>query len=365
MNEYLSAARRLLAYLYNKHWNGQALYGPDPIGRINWRITRFVRSYTRWLPWRDHYEYAQGQGYWIKALARFHQQTTDENALRSLRQAADYLIAKQLPNGAWEHPPLRERRGFVSAVETIWACLGLAAAYETTGSPAYLESLLRGYASLADIIGFQKVLGGLAVNYYAHSRHAVPNVTTMFLWLKAVIHKLTGESHALENVDEMVRFLEISQLDSGELSYVYDEIPHFQCFQYNSFQFIDLANFYIITTNERVYSLMIRMARFLYTGISGRNSCRYNCFRENPEVNYWTSALAAALRIADQLELCEYSGASDRLFQHVLRQQRPDGSFWFSQRNYLILSDRRSYPRQQAMILDALLQRSAQQDIQV
>ena len=359
MNEYQLAAERLLNYLFDHHWNGRALFGPDPIGKINWRVGRFLKSYTRNLPWRDRFEYAQGQGYWIRALSSYHKLSGDQHAFKALTNAADYLVSKQLPSGVWEHPPLRERRGFVSAVESIWACLGLAAAYETTQRPEYLSYLQKGFQGIVDTIGFQPVKDGLAVNYYAHSQHAVPNVTTMYLWLVAIIHKITGESRVIENVGQLIRFLEFSQLETGELSYVYESSPHFQCFQYNSFQFIDLANFYIITKNEQMRPILVRMAKFLSTGVNSRDGSRYSCFRENPEVNYWTSALAAALMIATKLDLGNYADISDRLFRHLLGKQRPDGSFWFSERNYVFLSDRRSYARQQAMILSMLLQRSA------
>ena len=67
MDNYLQAAIRLHQNILNKHWNGKAIIGPDPIGKFHWRITRFIRSYFPRLPGDDRYLYLQGQGYWIHA----------------------------------------------------------------------------------------------------------------------------------------------------------------------------------------------------------------------------------------------------------------------------------------------------------
>jgi len=368
MNEFAAPALRLLEYLTKKHWTGQALSGPDPIGKINWRVTRFVKGYTRWLPWPDQFVYSQSQGYWIKAQARLQASELPHPAqpaapLGLIRAAADELVGRQLPGGAWEHPPLRERRGFVSTVETVWACLGLVTAYQKTNDPAYLQALQKGYAGLNQAIGYQKIeMGGreaLAVNYHAHTKNAIPNVTIMLLWLKAALAKVSGDAGMLDQQEEMLNFLELSQAESGEMPYVYQEELHFQCYQYNSFEFLDLANYYLLTGNPRVEGLLSRLAKFLKTGVSQRHSCRYNCSGDNPETLYWNAALAAALWAADQLGLGAYQKTSDLVFERLLSQQKADGSFEFSQRNYVFLSDKRSYPRQQAMILFFLLSRAA------
>jgi len=358
VNDYRAPALRLLAYLKGACWTGQALYGPDPIGKVNWRVTRFIKGYTPWLPWKDRFAYTQAQGYWIKALARLCEMDDNPQSLEMISSTANYLVSQQLPGGAWEHPPLRERKGFISTVETTWACLGLATAYRQTGDARYRQSLIHGYDGLSEVIGFQQVQDGLAVNYHAHTHQAIPNVTNMLLWLKAELYKVTGEAMFLEHQDAMLHFLEISQLDSGEFSYIYEEKPHFQCFQYNSFEFIDLVNFYLLTANQRILPILARLAKFLSGGLTSRNSCRYNCFRDNPETYYWNAALATALWIADQLDLGPYRALSERLYERLLSRQKADGSFEFSERNYGFLADHRSYPRQQAMILYFLLTRA-------
>jgi hypothetical protein len=54
--------------------------------------------------------------------------------------------------------------------------------------------------------------------------------------------------------------------------------------------------------------------------------------------------------------LGDFRALADRGFQHVLSYQRADGGFQFHSRaNYGLLTDRRSYPRYLAMILNHLL----------
>jgi len=353
MEKYVQAALKLREHILNRHWNGQAVIGPDPIGRINWRVTRFVKSYFPWLLGEDRYIYLQGQAYWIMGNLALLELTHQASYLDIVEQCADHMVQSQPPDGAWRHPPLRERQGFISTVEGAWGSLGLAAAYKKIGKQTYLDSALKWYKFQVENIGFQQVGDGLAANYYAHSNSRVPNVTTMLLWLVAELRQITKDDKYLEHADAMVRFLKHSQLESGELPYAYEARPHFQCYQYNSFQFLDLATYYELTQDPVVWDMLTRLAPFLASGVTKRGSCRYNCFKENPETNYWTAAIAAALLKADQLGMGQgqYAALSDRAYQRLLSRQNADGGFNFSDRNYTFLSDRRSYPRQLAMIM--------------
>ena len=361
MEPYLEAAVRLHQYIVNTHWDGWANVGPDPIGRINWRITRFVKSYTSWLPWKDEYAYLQGQSYWIRANLILHELTGSSECLDMVGRSTDFIVQKQLANGGWEHPPIRERRGLVSTVETVWACLGLVAAYRKTGNPGDLDAALKGYDALFNVIGFRRFKDSLALNYYARSTRLVPNVTTMVLGLMAEICQTTRTLQHIDRPDhseEMIRFIEYSQMENGELVYAHGVRPHFQCYQYNAFQFMDLADCYRITRHEGIRRILIRLAAYLATGLTERGSTRYDCFKEVPEENYWTAALAAALRQAHELGLGDYLSQSERAFRYLLTQQRPDGAFDFSTHNYGLLRDRRSYPRYLTMILYHLLYRA-------
>lgn len=358
MNDYLEAALKLHQYLVKKHWNGQAVVGPDPIGKINWRITRFIKSYTPWLPWSSKLVYLQGQSYWIKSNLLLAELTHQSTYLEFVVRCADYMVQSQPENGAWLHPPIWERRGFISTVEGVWASLGLVAAYRQTHTPAYLEAALKWYNFQINSIGFQNVKDGLAANYYAHSISRVPNVTTMLIWLTGELADVTGDKKYLHYTDKMLRFIEDSQLTTGELPYALGPIPHFMCYQYNSFQFIDLAHYYRLTNDVQALSIMNKLIGFLATGLTERGSSRYNCFKDTPEVNYWTAALSAALRHAHTLKLGDYLALSERSYRYLLQRQRRDSSFDFSEFTYGFLTDRCSYPRYLSMILNHLLFRA-------
>jgi hypothetical protein len=229
-------------------------------------------------------------------------------------------------------------------------------AYKMINKPEYLAAAIKWYNFLINQTGFQPVGNGLAVNYYSHSTSRVPNVTTMTIWFTTELAQITQDKRYLEFTDRMLRFVQNSQLDSGELPYALDRI-HFMCYQYNSFQFLDLAYYYQITHNQQARQILSLMAAYLATGITAKGSCRYNCFKEVPEINYWTAALATALGKAHELNLGNYLALSEQSYSYLLTQQRFEGGFNFSQRNYGFLHDRRSYPRPLAMILDHLLYR--------
>jgi hypothetical protein len=239
----------------------------------------------------------------------------------------------------------------------VWACLGLLYAYKKIGNSEYMDAVLSGYDALVNVIGFRVYKDSLAVNYYAHSKSLVPNVTTMSLWLIAAIFEVTQDDKFLNNADRLIRFIEHSQMDDGELEYALDSRPHFQCYQYNSFQFLDLAYYFEITGDVRILRILDKLATFLVRGVSHSGRCVYDCFRELPEVYYWTSALASALLKANELGIGNYRNSSERAYQYLLSHQRSDGGFDFSSRNYHFLHDVRSYPRYLAMILDHLLTR--------
>jgi hypothetical protein len=360
---YFKAALNLHHYIVNKHWNGQAIKGPTPIGKINWRITRFIKGYLRWLPWPDQYIFLQGQGYWIRSNLNLFELTGDVFYREIARQCSDYVVQLQQPEGYWIYPPLYERRNFINTVEGVWVSLGLIKAYQILDDPTYLEAVLKWYDYQINVIGFEKYKDGLCINYYAHSHHLVPNVTTMLLWLVAEIYQTTQDRRFLEYTGEMTRFLEYSQLDTGELAYVFPGRPHFQCYQYNSFQFLDLAFYYDIVQEARMRQLIDRLAAFLATGLTDQHNCRYDCFKNTPQVNYWLAALGTALLKAHQLSLGDYLALSERAYRNLLNYQHGNGGFGFSRKNYRFFADHRSYPQQLSMILTHLLFKVASPNI--
>jgi hypothetical protein len=354
---YFEAARRLHTYLTRTHLVGPLLVGPDPVGKVHWRITRFVRSYAPFLPNDDRYIYLQGQAYWIKNNLLLHELTDDDRCWGYAIQCADAVVERQPANGAWVHPPVRERRGFISTVEGVWASLGLLAAHRAAGDVRYLAAADRWYTFQMNQMGFQTVGNGLAPNYYSHSTIAVPNVTTMLIWLAYELYDRTGDARYLAQTDRMVEFVGFSQLPSGELPYIYQERPHFMCFQYNSYQLLDLAHAYQLRPSERLAEILHKLAAFVATGVRADGSCRYNCHAATPEVTYWGAAIGNALRTAHDLGLGDYLELSERAYAHLLSRQRSDGGFDFSRHNYRFLRDSRSYPRYLSMILHHLLAR--------
>jgi len=361
MDRYLEAALKLHQYVVNKHWDGKAIVGPDPVGKIHWRVTRFVRSYFPWLPGDDRYIYLQGQGYWIQGNLALGVVAGDASYLEVARQSADYVVQIQRPDGAWNYPNLRERRHLICSIEGLWASLGLLSAYRQWEHIPYLEAARKWYSFQINGIGFASYKDGLAPNFFDRPGRMVPNAATLFLSFMAELSQSTGDDQYMEYVDAIVHFLQYAQMENGELEYLFQLRPHFMCYQYNSFQFLDLAHFYEITGDERVRQVLSRMAVYLATGVAERGSSHYNCFKEVPEVNYWTAALAAALRKAHELELGDCLSLSERAYRYLLTRQRSDGGFDFSEHTYGFLHDRRSYPRYLAMILCHLLYRAQAQ----
>jgi rubrerythrin len=88
----------------------------------------------------------------------------------------------------------------------------------------------------------------------------------MFIWLAAEIYQFTEDKLYLENNKEMIRFLEHSQLENGELQYIFGYRPHFQSYQYNSYQFLDLAHYYQLIQDEKVWLILKKLIKFLEGG---------------------------------------------------------------------------------------------------
>src|SRR5262249_18719097 len=162
---------------------------------------------------------------------------------------------------------LRERRGFISTVESMFACHGLVTAYRALEKPLYLDAIRKGYRGLVDHVGFRQVGDGMAINYYAHSTGLFPNINTIFVWLAAEVHQLTGEKEYLEYVPQILRFLKDNQKESGEFPYQYRLEPHFQCYQYNSYQFLTLTGYNVLAKDAMAQEILGRLAAYLSTGV--------------------------------------------------------------------------------------------------
>jgi hypothetical protein len=357
------AADRLHAYLVGHHVGSDgAVTGPDVGVRLNLRVGRLVKSYLRFLPWTDTFYYTQGQTYWILDNLELHRLTGDAVYLQNAVRCCDTMLARQTPEGYWEFPH-NEWKGVIATVETCFGGLGLLAVYEATRDERFLSAAKRTYDYIINEVGFQKYdEDSLAVNYFSNRAQAlVPNNSTLAVWFCAALNHATGDPQYLaEYCAKMINFLVRCQFDSGELPYmVAGELcegrDHYQCFQYNSFQFMDIVQYHRITGDDGVLPMMGKLAEFLSHGLTREDNIRADCSSDRPVRHYCTAAISAALTRATQEGLGDYTGIAARGFAKLLSWQRKDGGFGFSVRDYRFLSDRRSYPRVMCMILRHLL----------
>jgi hypothetical protein len=362
------AARQLHSYLVQRHWAGEALEGPDVGIRFNSRIGRFIKSYFPFLSWSDRLRYNQGQGYWIAANWLIYDLFEQKEARALALTTANDLLERQQPGGHWEYPN-PEWRGRIATVEGNFATLGLLQAFERTEAERYLEGARRWHRYLVTEMGFQELNGGLAVNYFANRPGGmVPNNSTLTARTLARLAQVSGDEAYLERCPALIRFVRDAQRDTGELPYVVARPPregrdHFLCFQYNAFELLDLVEYHRASDDADVLPIIEGIGRFLSGGLTTSGGARYNCSRDRPEILYYTAAVAAALSQVTALRLGDYRPLADAAYARVLAAQRDDGGMsYYSRGDYHILSDRRSYPRNLAMILYHLLLEHAREE---
>ena len=80
----------------------------------------------------------------------------------------------------------------------------------------------------------------------------------------------------------MINWLGHVQLPSGELPYALGKTPdrdrvHFLCYQYNAFEYLDLAHYHQRTNDKAILSITERLAGYLENGFTRQGACRYNC----------------------------------------------------------------------------------------
>jgi len=364
MNESTRAALKLHDYIFNTHWNGNALIGPDPEVRFNARIWRFPKSYLRSFPWRDDRYFLQCQGYWIRDNWKLYSLFRDEKYKTIALTCSQKILTNQQPGGYWEYP-LPQWKERIATVEGNYAALGLLASYNQTREQSFLEGALRWYNFLIKQTGFQTLKDTLAISYFSGQGRGgmVPNNSTLTLEFFAELYRNTQDEKYLAYCREMVKFLKTSQLNTGELPYAL-QTPwdkgktHFLCFQYNAFQFLDLARYWEMTRDETVYELLKNLIRYLVSGLHEKGHAKYDCRKSYPEVTYYTAVLGAAFLKATKIGLGDYTLFEDKAYHHLLKKQNMKGGFIYSNCNYGIFHDKRSYPRYLAMILLHLLMKA-------
>jgi hypothetical protein len=354
-----SAAERLHAHLLRRHYDRGLVHGPDAGVRFNLRVWRFLKSAGDFLPWRDDYVFMQTQGYWILANWMLHEATGEPRYRDLALESTEATLRLQQPRGFWRYP-LPERRHLIATVEGDWGAIGLLASYARTPRAEFLAGALRWYEFLVNSIGFLEHERGRAINYFDQPRGKVPNNSVEAAWLFLRLWKATGEERFLDHVAGLLEFVATVQLPSGELPYVVASRhepgrEHYLCFQYNAFQFLKLAWSARLRPDTQAEAILARLARFLAQGVTASGASAADCSHAEPEVDYYTAVLAAALRETAELGLVPAHDLSARCYARVLERQRPDGSFIYSTGDYGFLRDTRSYPRAQAMTLFHLL----------
>jgi len=326
--------------------------GPDIGIKINKRIGRFIKSYLRFLNWKDNYFFLQAQAYWIINnihLYKIKQEIIYKNVAI---KAADYIIDNQKSDGSWEYP-LKERKNLVATIEGCWASIALIKVYNITKNTKYLESSKKWHAYLEKNIGYEKYGESLCVNYFQKPRGLIPNNTTLLIWLNAELYNSTHNKKYIKNNPAMIRFLEKVQLPSGELPYcignTYEKTKiHYLCYQYNSFELIDLRNYYELTKDKTILKIINKLEKYILNGITKNYRSKNSCNKKNPSVNYYDAILGLAL-------INNRSNISKRIYEGILNRQKTNGGFSFSEKNYFILHDKREYPRALNYILYSLI----------
>jgi hypothetical protein len=249
----------------------------------------------------------------------------------------------------------------VATTEGTWAGVGLLEAYRETGDERFRQGAVRWWRFLEEEMGFQEVHGGSAVNYFADRVGAVvPNCSSLVLHFLGEL-VAAGEHDARDRCASIVTFLAGAQEPNGELPYTVSSpvrearMPHFQCYQYNAFQCLDLVRYHAVTGDETVLPIVSGLIRFVREGLAPDGHSRYECDRQYGHVVYHTAAMAATFAAAGLIGEDGYADDARLACARLLAEQRPDGSFPHSHGDYRFLSDRRSYPRAHAMIHDHLL----------
>ncbi len=361
-----NAIKRLYQHILQTHWNGEAVAGPDPGIRFNARIGRFIKSYLSFIPWPDNLAYIQAQKYWIlNNWLMVDLNLGDKNQSQDIATACtEYLLTVQQLEGYWEYPN-PEWADRIATVEGSYGAMGLLETYRRTQHEPFLAGAIKWYRFVIDQIGFQNRNGFLAINYFKDRGSVmVPNVSASALRMFALLAKATDDDQYLEYAEQLVTWLNHVQQETGELPYGVNSLGgknriHFLCYQYNAFEFMNLADYHHLTQDEAIWPVLEKLADFVAKGVTESGACRYDCHHEKPDVSYYATAAGAALSQATTLGLGNYGELAEQAYQRILSLQKDDGRIAFhSQGNYGFLSDQRSYPRYLSMILYHLLLKS-------
>jgi hypothetical protein len=358
LSQSLHAADQLHRFMMAAHWNGGRVLGPDPGVRFNRRIGRFIKGYLPSFPWKDSYYYLQAQGYWVLANWGLLQQTGEERYRDIALCCSAQMIEHQRKDGAWDYPN-PEWHGRVATAECTWGALGLLASYRHTKDEQFLSSALRWHEFLIHEVGFQQIGDELAINYFAKKPTArVPNNSAFVLRFLAELADLTGNRSYLQPCSGMVTFMQRAQKPNGEFPYMVEgTVPggkcweHFQCYQYNAFECLDLMQYCELTGDATLRPMISNVLLYLDSGVAADGHVFIDCKKRFGHILYHTAVVSAAFAMAGRLGFNGFAARRDHTLAYVLSRQQGDGSFAFSNGDYGVLNDHRSYPRVLSMML--------------
>jgi squalene cyclase len=109
---------------------------------------------------------------------------------------------------------------------------------------------------------------------------------------------------------------------------------------------------------------MRKMAKFIASGVTEKGSVKHHCSGTFPELPHLSAVAAAALINASRMNFGNYQKHIDRLYTYLIKNQKPEGSFFFSKHDMVyvkepiqwgFLTDRTAYPRPLSYILQHFL----------
>lgn len=360
---------KLYNFLLKSYWNGSYISGPDPGLMLNLRLTRFIKSYFPALNYKNNnHIFQQIQGYWIKNNWALYRLTNDSRYKEIAIACSDFVVASQRNDGSWQYP-LNEWKSRVSTVEGTWASLGLLETYFYTQNPVYLKSALKWCQFLVSKTGFQRYKTSLTINYFnIPTARKVPNNTTLALFFFAELFKTTQDVSFLKYNDALISFLELCQEPDGELIYEVDK-PHYLCYHYNSFEFMDLYYANQILKSDRINAILSKLAKYIASGVLSNGSVKYDCTQVYPEEIMFSAITGAALIKATKSNYGNFQKHIEHIFSYLLKNQRSDGSFILTLHdmpyikkplNWGVLSDKTMYPGPMCFILSSMLTKDSE-----
>ncbi len=234
--------------------------------------------------------------------------------------------------------------------------------FHRTQYEEFLDGAQSWFAYLRENTPILEVDGTLAVNYFVGKLSArVTNKCVTLLRFLVELRRVCGTQEYVELEAGLMAFVDSVQMKSGELPYAVHQTsdletrPHFQCYQYNAFEYLNLVRYHELTGEARSRRIAERIAEFLPQGLDRDGSAFFDCSHGPRRVVYHGVAVATALSVSAARGREPHADLARTSMEWALGRQRSDGAFTYLLRDSGFLADRRCYPRNHSMILMHLL----------